>query len=91
MTLYAVWRKDTYDIIYNVNTADADGWIDGSGHEIEHKTSYQVDTETYTLPEPQVMGSTFLGWYTDVRLTRRITAIPRGSTGNMILYAKWMQ
>ncbi len=50
------------------------------------------DTEaegTRYLAEPYKLGDTFHGWYTDAKFRKKVTSIPKGSTGNMTLYAKW--
>ncbi|MBR5360337.1 MAG: InlB B-repeat-containing protein, partial [Lachnospiraceae bacterium] len=77
--LYGVWAKTEYSIVYN-NV----GGIDNSANPV----SYNVDQEII-LAEPENMGDTFLGWYSDARMTRRVTSIPKGSTGNKVFYAKW--
>ena len=77
-TLYAVWEKDVYGIIYN-NMA---------GINNPNPDSYTVD-DTIVLKEPEIMGNTFLGWYTDAGCRRKATSITAGSTGTKTLYAKW--
>lgn len=80
-TLYAVWERDTYGIIYN-NMA---------GIKNENPDSYNIDSDTIVLKEPEMMGNTFLGWYSDERCTKKVTEIQQGSVGTKILYAKWAQ
>jgi len=61
-----------------------------------------VSTDTVTLPDsftytildeiviPNATGSkTFVGWYLDKELTNPITTIKVGTTGDLVLYAKW--
>ena len=51
-------------------------------------SSYDVDSEI-TLPTP-TSTLEFLGWYTNANFTGSpITKISKGSTGNLVLYAKW--
>ena len=51
-------------------------------------SSYDVDSEI-TLPTPS-SSLEFLGWYTNANFTGSpISKISKGSTGNLVLYAKW--
>jgi uncharacterized repeat protein (TIGR02543 family) len=79
-TLYAVWQKDTYAIVYH----------NMSGIENPNPDSYNVD-DTVALREPERMGYTFLGWYTDAACRRKAADIQAGTTGNKTYYAKWAQ
>lgn len=78
VTIYAVWEKVMYKITYNL-----DGGTNNSGN----PATYTVE-DTITLQDPTKDGYNFLGWYTDTGFTNRISQIS-GSTGNLILYAKW--
>ncbi|MBQ3016970.1 MAG: InlB B-repeat-containing protein [Clostridia bacterium] len=79
-TLYAIWKRDTYTITYELDR----------GINASNPTSYHVESDTIELLEPTKSGFTFLGWYTDPSMTSgRITAIESGSHGNLVLYAKW--
>lgn len=80
-TLYAVWEKQTYTIIY----ANMDGFVNPAGN----PAAYTVEDEELLLYNPEKLGYTFLGWYTDKACKKRITNIPAGSYGNLMLYAKW--
>ncbi len=57
----------------------------------ENPASYNVETETITLKDPVKTGYTFEGWYKDVEFTDEITEIPQGTTGDITLYAKWIE
>jgi uncharacterized repeat protein (TIGR02543 family) len=52
-------------------------------------TSYTKDTKTFTLYPATRYGYEFKGWYTDKALTKRLTNVTKGSTGNITVYAKW--
>lgn len=80
-TLYAVWEKQTYTITY----ANMDGFANPAGN----PAAYTVEDEELLLYNPEKLGYTFLGWYTDKACKKRITKIPAGSYGNLTLYAKW--
>lgn len=80
VTLYAIWEKDEFSISY-VNTDE----VSNSGN----PESFYVDTESIILKEPERLGDTFLGWYSDAKYKKKVTSIPKGTVGNVILYAKW--
>lgn len=52
-------------------------------------TSYTVENGNIILKNPGKLGYAFRGWYSDKALRKRVTSIPAGSTGNIVLYAKW--
>lgn len=79
-TLYAVWKQDVYSIVYN----------NMLGVENPNPDSYTVD-DAVILKEPERMGDTFLGWYTDAACKKKATDIKAGTTGNKTYYAKWSQ
>ncbi|MBB6459105.1 leucine-rich repeat protein [Flammeovirga kamogawensis] len=52
--------------------------------------TFTIESETITFKNPtDSLGYTFAGWFTDVELTQPITSLPKGSTGNLSVYAKW--
>ncbi|MBR5309665.1 MAG: InlB B-repeat-containing protein, partial [Oscillospiraceae bacterium] len=80
ITLYAHWVPEVFDIIYHgcENAVNA------------NPVSYTVESETITLSEPVKGGYIFKGWYKNASYTgERITAIEKGSSGKIELYAKW--
>lgn len=80
VTLYAVWRIDSYKITYKLN---------GGKNVSSNPKSYSVTTSTITLKKPTRKGYTFVGWYSDSACKNKVTKITKGSTGNKTLYAKW--
>ena len=80
VTLYAQWEKVNYTITYQLNN--------GTNNK-NNPTKYDVTTATITLKYPTKTGFTFLGWYSDSAFKNRVKEIPKGSTGNKTLYAKW--
>lgn len=51
---------------------------------------YTVNTPDITLLPPEPLpGSYFLGWYDAPEGGTMVTRIPQGSTGDIILYARW--
>ena len=80
ITLYAKWEIINYTITYVVN--------DGI-NSINNPDSYQV-TSSIALSDAYKEGYIFRGWYDNKDLTGDvISLIQLGSTGNIILYAKW--
>ena len=76
-----------YDITYVTN----DGTLDGT-----QKTSYNIETNTFSLPtganwSSMPTGKQFGGWFTDEELTvGPVTQVTKGSTGDKTFYAKWL-
>lgn len=82
ITLYAKWTAITYTITYEPNGGtNADG----------NPAGYTSETETITLLAPSRQYFDFGGWYTDSEFseTNKKTEITKGSTGNIMLCAKW--
>ena len=78
--LYAKWNVDHYTITYYL-----DGGINGS-----NPSEYTIETPVITLVNPTRTGAVFAGWYTDSLFSgTAVTLIASGSTGNIVLYAKW--
>ena len=63
--------------------------VDGATN--ENPASYNVESETITLKDPVKTGYTFAGWYKDGEFTTQVTEIIQGSTGDITLYAKWIE
>ncbi|MBQ7907052.1 MAG: leucine-rich repeat protein [Clostridia bacterium] len=81
MNLYARWSAKNYIITYNVDS----------------QTTISTRLDTYTVNDyveleiPQKENHTFLGWYEDSALTKKITSIEVGTRGNKTLYPKWAE
>jgi len=52
---------------------------------------YTIETETFSFEAPEYNNPdlTFLGWYSDSDRQERVTAIEKGSMGDITIYAKW--
>ena len=72
----------TYDITYT---------LDGGTNAANNPADYTVETATITLADATKDGYTFEGWYSDAAFTadNEVTEIATGSTGDVILYAKF--
>lgn len=80
ITVVPTWTPEKYTISYvldNDNVAD----------EFNATTSYTFEDEEYILPILTDEQYEFLGWYKNN--SELITSIPKGSVGNIELYARW--
>ncbi|MBR3162595.1 MAG: InlB B-repeat-containing protein [Clostridia bacterium] len=76
----ANWEKQTYVIEYNLDGGEITG----------QKTTYDVVTESFTLPTPTKTGYTFIGWTgTDLEEPTKTVTIAKGSTGDREYTANW--
>ena len=78
LTLVARWEAVIYSITYH---------LDGGTNHDANPGTYTIETETITLQPATKMGYTFVGWYDADN--REVTGIPKGSMGDITLYAKW--
>jgi uncharacterized repeat protein (TIGR02543 family) len=81
VTLYAQWTAGKYSIKYVLN---------GGTNSKSNPSSYTYG-KAVTLKNPTRSGYTFLGWYTDKKLTKSITKISAKTSGNLTLYAGWKE
>ena len=78
-----MWIKEgDYTITYELN---------GGTNVPENPAGYNVETGTITLKAPTKDKYDFKGWYKDGEFTTQVTEITQGSTGNITLYAKWLE
>ena len=81
LTLLAKWTPKTFNIQYKE--------VEGASN--NNQLTYQTNDNTITLNSPTKSGYTFLGWYTDKNYTNKISEIKSGSSGDITLYAKWVE
>ena len=83
ITLEAKWTLNEYSITYKL-----DGGALPSGK--TNPTKYTVESDTFTLVQPQKTGYSFLGWTGSNGTTpQRQVTIEKGSTGNRTYIANW--
>ena len=70
----------TYDITYT---------LDGGTNAANNPANYTIETDPITLADATKVGYTFAGWYSEDVFTNQVTEIATGSTGDVILYAKF--
>lgn len=81
ITFYAVWTPVTYTVTYEVN----------GGSHINTVSTYNVESETFTIRDASKVGYTFGGWYNNASFDgSAVTEITQGSGGDITLYAKWI-
>ena len=74
------YKKINYTITYKL----------GGGTISGQKTTYTVETEDFTLPEPKKTGYVFTGWVgTGLSTRTKVVTIKKGSTGNRTYTANW--
>ena len=77
---YGKWTPITYQITYNL----------GGGTLAGQRTSYTVETETFSLPMPERKGYTFSGWTGSNGGTAQTgVKVEKGSTGDKVYNANW--
>ena len=84
LTIHAIYTLISYKIDYVLNG--------GSNHE-NNPDTYTIEADTISLNAPtKAFGSTFAGWFTTETFApeSKVTAIAKGSYGNVTLYAKWL-
>lgn len=76
----ANWTPTNYTISYNANGGSLSG----------QKTSYNIETANFTLPQPTRSGYTFTGWTgTGLSSATKSVTVSKGSTGNRSYTANW--
>ena len=72
----------TYDISYT---------LDGGTNDANNPADYTVETATITLADAAKNSYTFEGWYSEAAFTNQVTEIATGSTGDVVLFAKYSE
>ena len=83
VTLYAIWQKWSYHISYELN-----GWVLSWGK--TNPVGYDVDTETFTLNNPERDGYAFLWWsWTEIDWLSTEVTIAKWSIWDREYEANW--
>ena len=83
--LYADWGIIEYNIHYILNGGE-NAYLNPNTYTVEDTVRFDDPKTNYPTKE----GSTFLGWYADETFETPVKVIPRGSTGDVYLYARWL-
>lgn len=97
VTLYAIWKPKTYSVTYkNVDPDNkTDEIVELTGVKESNPSTYTYSaSRAVKLKNPTKYGFVFEGWYTGYQAatgtyTDKVTSIPKGSYGDIILYGKW--
>lgn len=89
--LYASWKINEYDIVYNGNADDVDGGTVPDGVHVEYGKTIAISDKT-----PTRTGYTFLGWATDKTATEteyaageKVKSLTERDGETVTLYAVW--
>ncbi|MBO4433045.1 MAG: InlB B-repeat-containing protein, partial [Clostridia bacterium] len=63
--------------------------LSGGDNNSKNPRKYTVTTPTIKLKKPTLKGYTFRGWYFDRYYNNEVSEIPKGSAGDLTLYARW--
>ncbi len=80
--IYAKWELDTFKIQYE---------LDGGTNNFSNPFQYTVESNEIILMNPDKEGYIFQGWFENAGFDKKISSIPAGSTGDKIMYAKWLE
>ena len=81
MTVWARWSLITYNITYIHNNENND----------TTRATFNVASQSITLPTLTRDGYFFSGWFTNSNFTEwAVTIIPTGSTGDRMFWARWL-
>lgn len=69
-----------YTITYDLN---------GGARTSDFPSGYASNSSSFTLPIPKRSGYHFVGWYTNSKMTNRITSVSGNTGKNLVLYAQW--
>ena len=72
--------------LYNISYT-----LDGGTNAANNPADYTVETATITLADASKDGHTFEGWYSEAAFTNQVTEIATGSTGDVVLFAKYSE
>ena len=80
LSLLSNWSRESYTITYH---------LDGGTNNPANPNAYTVESEDITLLNPSKTNYQFLGWLYKEDNGNKINLIPKGTFGNITLYAKW--
>ena len=77
--IYALWKAVKYKLSYTSN---------GGVNDYRNTKKYTCVRSVKLYPATKE-NYTFVGWYKDKKLTKKVTKLKKGTRGNIRLYAKW--
>ncbi|MBR5234477.1 MAG: InlB B-repeat-containing protein [Clostridia bacterium] len=86
VTVYAKWKKASFDIIYYMGEAEKSSYSLTNPNPSHYTFGNELILSDVITKDP---AFTFEGWFTDSMFTHQVTSISKESSGSIILYAKW--
>ena len=80
LTINAKWKANTYKITWKLNKGKLAA---------KNKIKSYTYGKNIKFKKPTRKNHKFGGWYTDKKLTKKISSTGKTRTGNLTLYAKW--
>lgn len=80
---YAECKVEVESLYYNIS------YVLNGGTNAEENPSTYSKNDAVKFLDPFRKGYVFDGWYTDEKLTQKVTGIEAGQTGDLTIYAKW--
>lgn len=78
--IYIKWEATTYTIDYEL----------GDGSMVNTTVdSYTIETPTFNLPDAQLEGFAFIGWFDQLEDGNQVSNITMGTMGDLTLYARY--
>ena len=86
VTLYAKWVCAEYSVYYDMGEAEISSYRTDNPNPDSYVFGTEIILEDAVSADPSL---TFEGWYSDSLFTNQITSIAAGTSGSLVIYAKW--
>lgn len=86
VTVYAKWVYSTFSVHYDLGVATHSLYPVTNPNPESYVYNTEIIIEDASVNDPSYI---FDGWYTDEFFTQKVTSVPAGTKGDIILYAKW--
>ena len=86
VTLYAKWKNTSYAIHYELGDVANSVYPTTNSNPTKYTYNKKVTLSPASTTDPTL---TFEGWYNDEFFSQKVTAIEAGTSGDVVLYAKW--
>ena len=86
VTLYARWINTSYSVYYELGDVVNSVYTTENPNPGKYEYSEELILSDAVTNDPSY---SFDGWYTDEFFTQKITSIKPGTSGDIVLYAKW--
>lgn len=86
VTLYARWLNTSYPVYYDLGDVTQSIYTTENPNPEKYEYNKELVLSDAVTKDPSY---TFDGWYSDEFFTNKITSIKKGTSGDIVLYAKW--